>query len=47
VPAWVAALDEPSTVDLFEKALFALLEEVIEAQPELRDQLLSTFVQRQ
>lgn len=47
VAAWVEALDEASRVDLFEKALFSLLKEVIRGRPALRDELLTAYVTRQ
>ncbi|EFN50721.1 hypothetical protein CHLNCDRAFT_142585 [Chlorella variabilis] len=46
VAAWVEALDEASRVDLFEKALFSLLKEVIRGRPALRDELLTAYVTR-
>lgn len=47
VDGWVASLDEPSSIGLFEKALFTLLADMIRAQPALRDELLTAYVQRQ
>lgn len=47
VPAWVEALDEPCSIALFEKALFHHLEDAIQGRPDLRDMLLTAYVQRQ
>ncbi|KAL4458684.1 hypothetical protein ABPG75_013549 [Micractinium tetrahymenae] len=45
IPRWVQALDEPCSIALFEKALFHYLEDAIEGRPELRDALLTAYVQ--
>jgi hypothetical protein len=47
VEGWVASLDEPCSIDLFEKALFDLLADMIPGRPALRDNLLTAYVQRQ
>ncbi|PRW59698.1 ankyrin repeat and kinase domain-containing 1 [Chlorella sorokiniana] len=46
IAGWAAALDKASQVALFEKALFTHLEAAIREQPGLRDQLLTTYIQR-
>lgn len=47
IPGWVQALDGPSSVALFERALFHHLEDALRGRPALRDELLTAYVQRQ